>query len=266
MSNKYFRLLLFVSSIFFSQYLWAQADKDFPPRPNPPQLVNDLAGVLNLEEKADLEQRLVAYDDSTSTQISIVTVKSIGQYDIAEYSFALANKWGIGKASKNNGVLILAAIEDRKIWIASGRGMEGVLPDGLIGRIIRTEITPEFKTGAYYRGFSNAVWAIQKAAAGEYKADPKADEAPPFGGLIFIVIIVILIIIFSKKGGGGGGGRYISRRGSDILLGSLLGGALGGGGRGSGGFGGFGGGSSGGGGFGGFGGGGFGGGGAGGSW
>ena len=145
--------------------------------------------------------------------------------------------------------------------------MEGVLPDGLIGRIIRTEITPEFKTGAYYRGFSNAIWAIEKAAAGEYKADPKSDEgAPPFGGLLFIVIIVILIIIFSKRGGGGGGGRYISRRGSDILLGSILGNALVGGGRGSGGFGGFSGGSSGGGGFGGFGGGGFGGGGAGGSW
>ena len=77
MLNKYIRLLLLVSSILFSQILLAQTDKDFPPRPNPPQLVNDLAGVLNASERADLEQRLVAYDDSTSTQISIVTVRSI---------------------------------------------------------------------------------------------------------------------------------------------------------------------------------------------
>ncbi len=259
----YIYLLWSVLMLGFAPMAFAQSESDFPPIPNPPKLVNDFAGVLSTQEREDLERALVAYDDSTSSQVSIVTLKSVGQYDIADYSFKLGEKWGIGQKGKNNGVLILAAIDDRKIWIATGYGLEGALPDALVGRIIRNEITPFFRSGNYYQGFLNGTQAIVKAAAGEYKAGPKdhEDSVSFIPILVLLIIFVVIIIAASKGGGGGKGGRYISRRGTDIFTGGMIGGGFGG----FGGSGGFGGGSSGGG-FGGFGGGSFGGGGAGGSW
>ncbi|RQO31073.1 methanol dehydrogenase [Taibaiella sp. KBW10] len=244
----------------------AQSDKDFPAKPNPPKLVNDYAGILNASEVSALEARLDSFDRATSTQISIVIVRSTGQYDISQYAVELGNRWGIGRKGKDNGALILAAISDRKINISTGYGLEGVLPDGLAGRIIRNEITPFFKSGNYYQGFVNGADAIIKVSKGEYKADPEdnVEKGVPKGAIAIIVLIIVFVIFFaSRGGGGGGGGRYISRRGSDIFLGSILGEMMSG--RGSSG-GSWGGGSSGGGGFGGFGGGSFGGGGASGSW
>lgn len=260
-----YSLLLFLC---WTTTAFTQSDKDFPVFPDPPRLVNDFAKVLSPQEREALEQFLTAYNDSTSSQIAIVTMKSIGNYEIADYTFKLGNKLGIGQKTKRNGILMLAAIDDRKIWIATGYGMEGALPDALVGRIIRNEVTPFFRSGNYYQGFLNASQAVVKAAAGEYKADAKDDhgEDGSFIPVVVLLVIVIAIIIAASKGGGGGrGGRYISRRGSDIFLGGMIGSALGSGRGGGWGGGGFGGGSSGGG-FGGFGGGSFGGGGAGGSW
>ncbi|RYD98233.1 MAG: TPM domain-containing protein [Sphingobacteriales bacterium] len=261
---KTFLACLSILSLLIVNISFAQSDSDFPKPMNPPRLVNDFAGVLSAQDNQDLEQKLRAYEDSTSTEIAVVTLKSIGMFDIADYSFKLGNRWGIGKKGKKNGVLILAAINDRKLWIATGYGLEGALPDGLVGRIIRNEITPFFKSGNYYQGFVEGTEAIVKAASGEYKADPSEhqEEGFPIGAAVLILIIMVVIIIAATRGGGGNGrgGRYISRRGTDIFTGGMIGGILGGGGSSSGG-GGFGGG-----GFGGFGGGSFGGGGAGGSW
>ncbi len=254
-------------------------DKDFPPRPNPPRLVNDLAHTMDAGQVEQLEQKLVGFDKTTSTQITIVTIKNLGGYEVEQYAVELANRWGIGQKSKDNGVLLLAAIDDRRMNISTGYGLEGALTDALSGRIIRNEITPAFKQGDYYTGFNKGADAIIAATKGEYTADEKAQngEGVSLGRVIMIVFIIFFILwIISKNSGGGGGGDYMSGRGSrgglsNILLGSLLGSALGGrrGGFGRGGFGGggggFGGGSSGGG-FGGFGGGSFGGGGASGSW
>lgn len=253
-------LFLLIANLSF-----AQSDSDFPKPMTPPRLVNDFAGVLSPEDNQNLELKLKAYSDSTSSEIAIVTLKSIGMFDIADYSFKLGERWGIGKKGKNNGILILAAINERKMWIATGYGLEGALPDGLVGRIIRNEMTPFFKSGNYYQGFLEGVEAIVKAASGEYKADPSVheEEGFPIGAAIFLLVIMVVIIIIATKGGGGNGrgGRYISRRGTDIFTGGMIGGMFGGGGSSGGSSGGFGGG-----GFGGFGGGSFGGGGAGGSW
>ncbi len=250
---------------FVQGFVFAQSDSDFPPIPNPPRLVNDLAKTMSADQVAKLEEKLVDFDRTTSTQVSIVTVKSIGGYDVAHYAVELANRWKIGRAAKNNGVLVLAAIDDRKINISTGYGLEGALTDAQSGRIIRHEITPHFKTGDYYAGFNAGVDAIIKATKGEYTADPVEEgEEIGFGTTLLIVIIVFIIIfILGFFGGGNGGGGYMSGRGSRGFGGGYWGGSSWGGG----GFGGgsFGGGSSGGG-FGGFGGGSFGGGGASGSW
>lgn len=240
---------------------------DFPPRPSPPKLVNDLARVLSADEAALLEAKLVAFSDSTSNQVTIVTITSIGSYDISEYTIKLANRWGIGLGDRDNGVLVLAAMNEHKVFIAVGRGLEGALPDITAGDIVANQIRPAFRAGEYYEGLDRAVDAIKAATRGEYKGVEKAARGPGMGKIIGLVLLIYLIIWFISRRGGGGG-SYMSRRGGfGGLGGGFLTGSMFGGGWGSGGGGGWsGGGGGGGGGFGGFGGGSFGGGGAGGDW
>lgn len=263
--NKYFFAFLIFTAAISNVFSLAYAgEKDFPPLPNPPRLVSDLAGFMSSQEQAALEQKLVAYSDSTSNEIAIVTVQSIGQYDIADYTVQLYNKWKIGGKKNNNGLLILAAKDERKIWITSGYGLEGALPDGLIGQIIRDEIEPNFKRADFYAGFEAGTNALMEAARGEYTAEPKKKHEKGGGiGTGIFIVIVILIFLAASRGGGGGGGGLLNSAG--WIAASMLSNRHSGSGWG-GGSGGWGGGSSGGGGFGGFGGGSSGGGGAGGSW
>jgi uncharacterized protein len=248
--------ILFLFIFFSSCLLFAQ---NFPERSN--RLVNDFTNTLSNEDVNALERKLVAYNDSTSTQVAIILIPSLEGYDVADYADRLAEKWGIGQKEKDNGVIILAAIQDRKVTIQTGYGMEGVLPDAICKRIIEYEITPEFKRGNFYQGLDNASTAIFKFAAGEYKADTyqkKGKKGFPAGLIILFFIIAIIAISRRKK-------RYqnIGTRGADIPFWMLMGGLGSGGGSHRGSWGNFSGGS---GGFGGFGGGSFGGGGASGSW
>lgn len=184
--------------------------QEIPAKPNPPRLVNDLANKFNPTEQAALEQKLVAYFDSTSTQIAVVTVPSTEPYPIADYAFKLGREWGIGQKDKNNGLVILWAPNDRKVFIATGYGMEGAIPDAIAKRIVSTVIIPEFKNEMYYKGIDKAVDAIISYSKGEYKADPKQQEDGVPSTTIFIVIAVIIILIFltrNRRGGGGGGYR-----------------------------------------------------------
>lgn len=243
-------------------------------RPVPPLAVNDFAGMLEPFQRQALEQKVEAYNDTTSSAIVIITVPDLQGYDIAEVALKYMRTWGPGVKGKNNGVILLVSKNDRKARIETGYGMEGVLPDILCKQIIDERMIPFFRNNDYYGGFDNAVDAIIKAAAGEYKADPSAGKDDDMAGaVIFLVILFIIMVIFISRRGGGGGGSYMSRKGSKSFLDGLpwflLGNALGSGGRGSGGGfggGGFGGGGFGGGGFGGFGGGSGGGGGASGGW
>jgi len=264
---KKLALLIF---LLFSVCAFAQIDKIIPARPNPPKLVNDFANVLTPEQIDALERKLVAYDDSTSNQIVVVTIQSTGDYAIDDVALGILRNWGVGNKEKNNGIVILAAIQDHKVWIATGYGMEGVIPDITARSIIDNDILPNFRQQNYYRGFDAATNSIFKAAAGEYQApEGYTERGKSSGGKLgkIIVVIIILFLVISMFGGGGsGGGGYISRRGSSWLGPFILGNMMGRGSSGGFGGGGFGGGGFGGGGFGGFGGGSGGGGGAGGSW
>jgi len=236
------------------------AAKEVPPAPNPPRLVSDFAGILSSDEVQMLEQKLTAYDDSTSTQIAIVIEQTLDGDDVFDYSLRLATAWGIGREGKNNGILIYVAIADRKLWIQTGYGTEGFLPDALAKRIIERIITPNFRSQNYYQGLNMATDAIIQLGNGEYvNEDAGQGGNLPLPVIVIFLVIFILIMIIIGKGGGGGNkrGRYDSGGGGWIMFGP----GFGGGGGGSSGWGG-----GGGGGFGGFGGGDFGGGGAGGSW
>lgn len=253
--KKLLILLLFTLSYgsVFSQ--------EFPAKPN--TLVNDYTQTLSAAQIAKLEQKLVAFDDSTSSQIAVAIVKTVGDYDINEYALELGRKWGVGGKEKNNGVILVVAIGDRKLSIQTGYGLEGALPDIYTKRIIENDIKPFFKEGDYYSGIDNGTNSIISLIKGEYKVAKKAKSNDNKSGAGFIVLLIIIVIIFLiKRGGRGGGNQVIGGRGvADALFWSMLLGS----GRGGSSGGGFGGGSSGGG-FGGFGGGSFGGGGSSGSW
>lgn len=248
----------------FSIFTLLAVGQDFPPAPK--ALVSDFTNTLSPKEVSALENKLLAFEDSTSIQLAIVLVNSTDGYDVADYAVRLAKEWGIGQQKYNNGVILLAAIGDRAVTIQTGYGIEGVLPDAIAYRIIENEIKPAFKLGDYYQGLNAATNAIFSYTKGEYKAEPKAKEDNSSGGLgmVFIIIIVFVVIAFISKGGGNNkGGRVINGKGGSDLFWWMLLNSLGRGGGGHSG-GGFGGGDSGG--FGGFGGGDFGGGGASGRW
>lgn len=227
----------------------------------PSKLVNDYTKTLTADQQQALENKLVAFDDSTSTQIAVVIIPSLNGEDVADFNVKLGRAWGVGGKEFSNGVLLLISKNDRKLNIATGYGVEGALPDITAKHIIEEQIVPNFKGNDYYRGIEEGTDAIIRAVKGEYKAPEGYHKIKggSVGRIIFIIIIIIIFLAISN--GRRGGGSFMSRRGAAWTILNMLGD---GGGRGGGWSGG--GGSSGGGGFGGFGGGSFGGGGASGSW
>ena len=275
LKNRRIRLsLIYLLLVILSGFMARAEDKIYPDRPDPPRLVNDFAHVLNDNEAAQLEQKLDDFDRNTSTQITVVTIKNLGGYDVEEYSVQVFNRWGIGQKGKNNGVLLLVSMDDHKAWITVGKGLEGVLTDAKSGQIFRNELQPNFRQGKYYDGLARSADAIIAVTKGEYTADRRdsaGDQHFPLKAAIVFIIFIIIVLRILRGGGGGGNdhdGGYMSGRGfRNFATGWFIGSLLSGGNRGSG----WGGGGSdwgggGGGGFGGFGGGSTGGGGAGGSW
>ena len=240
---------------------WAQvslADSVIPDRPNPPRLVNDFVGVLSSIERDQLEQKLRAYNDSTSTQITIVIVRTTEPYPIGDFAFRVGRKWGVGQKGKNNGLVLAWATQTRKVYIATGYGLEGAVPDAIAKRIISNTIVPAFRQEQYYQGLDAATTEIIQRAQGEYKGDPD-DNTDGGGGSFFVWLFIFMIVIYfiSRRSGGGGSNR---NRGGGFFppvffptstysgWGRSSGGGGWSGGGGGGGFGGFGGGSFGGGG------------------
>jgi len=259
-----FKILLLFSFILISNITFGQFK--IPEKPSLQTSVYDYAKLLSDSEKTQLEEKLVRYSDTTSTQIVVVTIDDLKGESIDVLSTNWAQTWGIGQAKEDNGVMILLAKAEKKIAINPGYGLEDRLTAGTGGEIIRNIIIPEFKAGSYFNGLDKGTTAIIDVFKGKYKATRKQNKGEKFPILPFIVIIVIVLILFSrnKKGGGNSGGSGGFNGGPSILdiliLSSLSSGNRGG-------FGGSSGGEFDGGGFGGgFGGGGFSGGGSSGSW
>lgn len=246
------RFLLVISFFLFALCSFSQIDKVIPPRPNPARLVNDFTNTLTPEQQEALENKLVAYDDSTSNQVAVVIIPTTGDYDIAEVGLQILRRWGVGNKGKNNGIVLLIAKDDHKIRIEVGYGLEGAVPDITAKSIIDNDLTPNFRAGNYYRGINVATDDIIKAAAGEYKAPEgygKKKKGIGVGTIFFL--LMILFAIFGSMGNRGGGGGLGSFSTGWIIGSMMSGGSRGGGGwsgGGGGGFGGFGGGGGGGGG------------------
>ncbi len=194
-------LLLLCQSVLIAQ--------EIPEKPEPARYFNDLSGsgLVSAEQAALLEAKLKGYDDTTSTQVVVVVVKSVQPYEISEYAVKLGRAWGVGQEKKDNGVIILWATDDRKMNISTGYGTEANLTDALSKRIIEQILKPNFKAGTYYEGLDAATSKTFQYLAGQFDADP-VDDSSDIGFIIIIVIIIFIIIIARSKGSSGGGGYH----------------------------------------------------------
>ena len=246
---------------------------DIPARPSPPRLVNDFTRTFSPGERDALERKLVAFSDSTGSQVAVVLVSTTDGVAPVDYATEILRAWGVGRADVDDGVVLLVAKDDREVFITTGYGAEGALTDATAGTIIRSIIVPRFREGAFYAGLDEATDAIMAALSGQFEAPSGRSSGGgegPIGSVLCLLfaVFVVLVILSSRHqpppSSGSSGGRRRRRRGPGVIV--IPGGGWGGGGGGFGGGFGGGGGGFGGGGFGGFGGGFGGGGGAGGSW
>ena len=251
-----------ILSLFFVSFTVLFAWSQVPDAPNPPRFFNNFSqtDVISADQGAELEKLLDQFEQETSNEITVVIIDDIKGDEAWHFAAELGKKWGVGKADKDNGIVILVKPTKEKgghqVFIAPGRGLEGAVTDISCGEIIDNEMIPHFKKGDYFTGIQKAIVVLEKMAKGEIneksyrKENHKNDLRSSIIGFVIILIIVILLI---KKGGRGGNGTTFGRGGFFVGgFGSGFGGGFGSGGSG-GGFGGFGGGS-------------FGGGGSGGSW
>ena len=236
----------FIWVLFFSIGGCLSAQYTIPEKPKVLYPVYDEAGLLSSEEKELLNQKLIKFEDSTSTEIEVVIIPSTKGEDINFLATRFGQTWGIGKKGVDNGVVFLIATKDRQISIQQGRAVEKYLTASVAGQIIDYLIIPKFRQGKWYEGIDEGVNALMEATQGKFKPQKK-ERRIPMSMIVFIVIMIILIK-YGDKGGGGRGGRYntfddviISRRGRSSFPGTFWGFPSSGGGSSGGGFGGFGG-------------------------
>ncbi len=263
-------------SVFLFSFLIFGAGPRFPGAleyPKPQGYVNDFAGVMDQQTRRELEQALAQLAAKTGAEVAVVTVRDMGGLDESTYAVELFKQWGVGSKERNDGVLLLLAVKERKVRIEVGYGLEPVITDARSGRILDQYVIPSFRRNDFNAGLKQGALALAGIIAGErgveleaavpepvprdVRRSPVGSEGLPFGVVIFLAI---LILLFFRGSGCGclpgcllgsllGSGR---RRGPFDNFGGGFGGGFGrggfGGGFGGGGFGGFGGGFSGGGG------------------
>lgn len=211
-----------------------------------PQLTGrivDQAGILRPEDKLTIEQKLKAYEEKTSDQVVVATVRSLEGYAIEDYANRLYRDWKLGTKEKNNGVLLLVAPTEKKVRIEVGYGLEGALTDVLSGIIIRTAIAPKFKTGDFSGGINAGVDGIVSILSGDAEEwhrkgkPPRDDTASPIDWLTLIwVLFVLYLIVRAFMQERQGISQQYRRRGGDwVILPPSGGGWSGGGGGWSGG-------------------------------
>jgi uncharacterized protein len=181
-----------------------------PEVPTLTSYVTDQAGVLDESQRSELERDLRAYEDSTSNQFVVLVVPSVGEQAIEEYAHAVALKNGIGQKGKDNGLLLVVAVNDHKWRVHVGNGLQPKISDGDAGSIMRSEAVPRFRGNDYYGGIRAAIAALMLDAAGEFTADEhKGADGPRrigLGGVVIMIFVFIIIMKSFRRGGRGGGG------------------------------------------------------------
>ena len=226
---------------FLAAFNLFAADIKIPPAPK--AYVNDYAKVLPDDAEKYLNERLAKFERETSNQVVVAVFQSLNGANLEEFASKTFKAWGVGQKSKNNGVVLFVFIQDRKMRIEVGYGLEGALTDYACKRIINERITPLFKRGDFYSGISGGVEGIIAATRGEYKNAPLAKTGgnqalrpqftsvdPDFSDLwpvlLFFGILIALIVLafwYASKHGmiySGGGVTYGNGRRSSWDSGS----------------------------------------------
>ena len=183
-------LLLFVAFICNAQQI--------PNRPSPPRLVNDFTNTLTASQRNNLEYKLRAYNDTTSTQIAVVFINDLQGTTAADFAYQIGEKWGVG-TKENNGIVILVKPKNKtkgEVFISIGYGLEQYIPDALAKRIIENQMIPAFKYNDYYTGVNNAIDSIIKLASGGFSSDENHNESSELAALIIIIIGMAAMILY----------------------------------------------------------------------
>ncbi len=166
--------------------------------PTPSGWVNDYVGLFSSGEKADLERRITAIEAERGIEISVVAVASTGEYSPKEYAVELFERWGIGKKGADNGLLILIAVDDRRIEVEVGYGLEGILPDGKVGELLDRFFIPEARAGRLGAGVISLVYQLQTILTTDEMPLRAQTSTGSLDALIFGVILLVMVVIFGS--------------------------------------------------------------------
>lgn len=211
-SKKIHKLIKTIFVAFFCVYFFALPLFAQPQVPTQTAWVMDTANVMSKTEKTQLEQYLVNLDKQTGIQIAVFTIESLGSYSIEDYSMATAQKWKLGQKKDDNGVLVFVAMNERKIRIEVGYGLEGSLTDAKSGLIIRKVIAPYFQDNEYSSGIIAGVQTIANVVSGEnagyvdtdltstVQENESAAPSTGFSAIVLLLFLILMLINMSHRG------------------------------------------------------------------
>lgn len=183
--------------MFFKALLFVAVALAQVPVPPLKARVTDLTGTLNQQQRGALEQTLAEFESRKGSQLAVLLVPTTKPEAPVEYGVRVFDSWKLGRKGVDDGVLLLVAKEDRRVWIVTGRGVEGVLPDAIVKRIIEEDITPRFKQGDFYGGIRAGADRMMRLIEGEQfpapRASPQAShELDPQVLLVALMAVLIL--------------------------------------------------------------------------
>jgi len=190
----------------------ARAEDPLPPPPA--RYFNDYAGVVSAADADRLNEKLRRFDEETSTQIVVAVFKKLPSPSLEDFTFRTAESWRVGRKGLHNGAVFFVFVQDRKMRIEVGYGLEGALPDALAFRILEEQVKPRFRGGDYAGGLEAGIDGILAATRGEYTAAPRRERKGPSPvALVFIVFLVLIFIVLAARSQGPPSGRTYGGRG-----------------------------------------------------
>ena len=219
--NKLAALVAFLVLGFASV---ARAAEVIPPKP--PGYFNDNAGVVSKQRALQFNEQLAQFERDTSNQIVVAVYRKMEtDSDIADYTQRIAQSWGVGQGDRRNGAVLFVFVDDRKLYVQVGYGLEGVIPDITAYDITERNIKPAFRNNDYEGGLATGIQLLMQAARGEYKGTGKtvaekgtgdADDRPGCSLTLTVLFIVLLIFLSSRRSKRRRGYRYSGRGGPFI--------------------------------------------------
>jgi uncharacterized protein len=211
---------VFVAAAFLAAPVSAQTAQQLAAVPELRAPVTDLTGTLAPDQVAALDAKLRAFAQAKGSQVAVLIVPSTQPEEIEQYSIRVVDAWKLGRGKVDDGVLLLVALQDRRVRIEVGYGLEGALPDATANRIIQLDIAPSFKRGDYYGGINTGVDRIMRVIEGEPLPEPEL--SPPAAGVPGLFNLLPFLFIFAIVGGSMFR-RMFGRVGGAVATGGLVG-------------------------------------------